>query len=250
MAEKYPEELFLKNNLALACYCEGQTDRAMELSRQVLQKDRYSPHALCNLVLFALGTGRRAEVEEYRPMLAKADCREADDDIKVALTYCELGEEEAAYPLFGRALEELPYDYSVLYFRAACANNLHKPREAMDTLRTIQKLWPHDTVAPYYLREIARAEQVGESLHMLYNCQVPDAEIEQRLQYLNAKFALPAEELGKFLEKYGRDVTVCESIKDGVSMALDIAGDDPDTMICAVGSLYSVGEIRACFEKY
>lgn len=62
--------------------------------------------------------------------------------------------------------------------------------------------------------------------------------------------ALPAEELGKFLEKYGKDVTVCESIKDGVSMALDIAGDDPDTMICAVGSLYSVGEIRACFEKY
>ena len=54
----------------------------------------------------------------------------------------------------------------------------------------------------------------------------------------------------KFLEKYGKDVTVCESIKDGVSMALDIAGDDPDTMICAVGSLYSVGEIRACFEKY
>ena len=62
--------------------------------------------------------------------------------------------------------------------------------------------------------------------------------------------ALPAEELGKFLEKYGKDVNVCESIKDGVSMALDIAGDDPDTMICAVGSLYSVGEIRACFEKY
>ena len=62
--------------------------------------------------------------------------------------------------------------------------------------------------------------------------------------------ALPAEELGKFLEKYGKDVTVCESIKDGVSTALDIAGDDGDTMICAVGSLYSVGEIRACFEKY
>ena len=72
-----------------------------------------------------------------------------------------------------------------------------------------------------------------------YVCIAPDS---QR--------ALPAEELGKFLEKYGKDVNVCESIKDGVSMALDIAGDDPDTMICAVGSLYSVGEIRACFEKY
>ncbi len=47
-----------------------------------------------------------------------------------------------------------------------------------------------------------------------------------------------------------RTSTCAKSIKDGVSMALDIAGDDPDTMICAVGSLYSVGEIRACFEKY
>ena len=60
--------------------------------------------------------------------------------------------------------------------------------------------------------------------------------------------ALPAEELGKYLEKFGKKITVCDSIKDGVSAALDRA--DEGSMVCAVGSLYSVGDIRACFERY
>ncbi len=60
--------------------------------------------------------------------------------------------------------------------------------------------------------------------------------------------ALPAEELAVFLRRYQKPVSVCESIRDGVSRALDRA--DGDSVVCAVGSLYSVGEIRACFEKY
>lgn len=60
--------------------------------------------------------------------------------------------------------------------------------------------------------------------------------------------ALPAEELAVFLRRYEKPVSVCESIRDGVTRALDRA--DADSMVCAVGSLYSVGEIRACFEKY
>lgn len=60
--------------------------------------------------------------------------------------------------------------------------------------------------------------------------------------------ALSAEELGEHLKRYGKPVTVCESIKDGVTAALEHCGEND--MVCAVGSLYSVGEIRACFEKY
>ena len=60
--------------------------------------------------------------------------------------------------------------------------------------------------------------------------------------------ALPAAELAEHLKRYGKPVTVCDSIKDGVSAALDHSDDD--SVVCAVGSLYSVGEIRACFERY
>jgi len=60
--------------------------------------------------------------------------------------------------------------------------------------------------------------------------------------------ALPAAELADFLNRYNKPVAVCDSIRDGVSLALDRSDDG--SVVCAVGSLYSVGEIRACFERY
>lgn len=60
--------------------------------------------------------------------------------------------------------------------------------------------------------------------------------------------ALPAEELGKYLEKFGKPVQVCPDIKEAVGAAMDSAGEEG--MVCAVGSLYSVGPIRACFDLH
>ena len=60
--------------------------------------------------------------------------------------------------------------------------------------------------------------------------------------------ALRAAELAEHLHRYNKPVAVCDSIRDGVSLALDRSDDG--SVVCAVGSLYSVGEIRACFEKY
>ena len=58
--------------------------------------------------------------------------------------------------------------------------------------------------------------------------------------------ALPAGELAKLFERYGREVRVCESIADGVEAALDMASRTGG-MVCACGSLYICGEIRAYF---
>ena len=55
-------------------------------------------------------------------------------------------------------------------------------------------------------------------------------------------------ELAAHLERYGKPVTACGSIREGVSEAQDQAGDD--AMVCAVGSLYMAGEIRYCMGMY
>ena len=60
--------------------------------------------------------------------------------------------------------------------------------------------------------------------------------------------ALPAAELGRFLESFGKPVTVCDTIPDGVTAALREAGTDG--MVCSVGSLYMAGAVRACFQLY
>ena len=67
-----------------------------------------------------------------------------------------------------------------------------------------------------------------------YVCVTPDSER-----------ALPAKDLAEHLAQYGKPVTVCSSIPDGVEEAVRQA--DRNGMVCAVGSLYMAGSVRACF---
>lgn len=57
--------------------------------------------------------------------------------------------------------------------------------------------------------------------------------------------ALSAQALAGELEALGKPVTAAPSIPQGVEQALALAGEDG--LVCALGSLYSVGDIRACF---
>ena len=57
--------------------------------------------------------------------------------------------------------------------------------------------------------------------------------------------ALPAEKLAEHLGRFGKPVTVCETIPLGVDTAREQAGEAG--MACSVGSLYMAGAVRACF---
>ena len=57
--------------------------------------------------------------------------------------------------------------------------------------------------------------------------------------------ALSAQALAAQLAPYGKPVTVCDSIAEGVTRAIQLAGTDG--MVCSVGSLFTAGEVRACF---
>lgn len=60
--------------------------------------------------------------------------------------------------------------------------------------------------------------------------------------------ALPAEELAEHLARYGLPVTVCGSIAEGVSTAAALAGTTG--LVCALGSLYMAGAVRAAFDRF
>lgn len=59
--------------------------------------------------------------------------------------------------------------------------------------------------------------------------------------------ALPACELAAHLRRYGKPVTACAAVPEGVETARSMAG--ADDVVCATGSLYMAGEIRQCFRK-
>jgi len=60
--------------------------------------------------------------------------------------------------------------------------------------------------------------------------------------------ALPAEELARHLARYGLPVTVCRSVAEGVAAAVAQAG--PSGLVCALGSLYMTGAVRAAFQLF
>ena len=59
--------------------------------------------------------------------------------------------------------------------------------------------------------------------------------------------ALSAEELARHLAWYGLPVKVCATVAEGVDAAVALAG--PAGLVCALGSLYMTGDIRAAFGK-
>ncbi len=61
----------------------------------------------------------------------------------------------------------------------------------------------------------------------------------------NCPRALPAQDYARHLEKYGKPVSACGSIPEGVAKARALAGKDG--VVVAVGSLYMAGPIRDCF---
>lgn len=114
----------------------------------------------------------------------------------------------------------------------------HNPQCAQTVAENLLHYFP-DTRRVLLLGVLADKDYMGltEILNAAadeYVCVTPDCER-----------ALPAAELAEKLARFGKPVQIADSIRDGVSAALDAAGTDG--MVCAVGSLYIDGEVRACF---
>ena len=62
----------------------------------------------------------------------------------------------------------------------------------------------------------------------------------------NSRRALPADELAACIQRYAVEAIACESVQHGVERALLLSSSDD--VICALGSLYMVGEIRGCLQ--
>ena len=59
--------------------------------------------------------------------------------------------------------------------------------------------------------------------------------------------ALEAEKLAEYLRQFGKPVTACDSVEDGVRLAVEHAGEDG--VVLCYGSLYMIGDIDAALKK-
>lgn len=188
ICQEHPDLEYVKNNLALAHYCQGDMEQAIALSKEVLARNPKDAHAICNLVLFYLAMDDPEQLLYYCSKLDALAPEDPDEKIKVALTYCELNEDEKAYRVLCDALQEIPYDSQALFLAGAAAANTNHLAESLDYFLKMIKLRPEDTIALFYKNYVQNALKKGEAVFIAYNYQVPIAEMHRRIGYLNDCF--------------------------------------------------------------
>lgn len=111
----------------------------------------------------------------------------------------------------------------------------HNPHGIRATKESLEKHFPHKKIV--FLLGIMADKEIDEMLGVI----LPIAREVITVTPNNPR-ALPGEELAQLIIKKGIQARSCDSIGQGVEEALHTAG--ADGIVCAIGSLYMIGDIR------
>lgn len=191
-----PNLVFVKNNLALAYFCAGKLNEAIDISLEVLKRDPQNIHANCNVCLFLNERDGAEKSEKYINIIFNFKTRDPEEIHKIAVTLCELREHEKANLVLRQLLQYKPYDIRILHYVAVSYFNLGRYGESYKYWSKISRIDPDNNVSNFYIKlaqECIRGKRKGEELS--YHFQVPYDEILRRIKKLNDILKLDEKDL-------------------------------------------------------
>ncbi|MGI6539108.1 MAG: tetratricopeptide repeat protein [Caldicoprobacterales bacterium] len=181
-----PEFIFARNNLALAYFCLGKDDRAIDICLEILEKQPLNVHANCNAALFHFESGDKTKAAEYLEIIKQIKTDDPEELHKITITMCELGQHQNANMLLKRLLQYKPYETQILHYMAISCFNLKKYKTALRYWDKIEKITPNNTISSYYKAYVKRVMDGEEKfLELPYNFQVPYDEIIRRVKKIH-----------------------------------------------------------------
>lgn len=221
-----------QNYVAMSYIIDDNTDKAEEVCREILKIKPDDVHALTTLVAVKSEQKKRDESRQLAERLLKLDIKSPDDIFKIATVCCENGMHEDAYNLLEKLDEKLPFDSSVLYFKAIAAFNCGKYDKcfaAFDRLLTVN---PNAVTAKYF-REAARiAVNSGDTTPMSYFYRLPQNERESSVKILAALGSLTPNQIKKAFDEV--------DISDCVRWCFDESEGSGNTELQFLGALCAV----------
>jgi tetratricopeptide (TPR) repeat protein len=109
VVESYPEYWSAYNNLALAYFYLGDTEKAYDILKEVLQKNPGNLHAICNQAVFAYYQNNVPQIKKFKDMLEKINPMIAEHQYKLGATFALIGEHELGH-FWLRKLYKKGYD--------------------------------------------------------------------------------------------------------------------------------------------
>ncbi|MFT9487270.1 MAG: DDE transposase family protein [Tepidibacillus sp.] len=158
--EEYPDFLAARNNLALAYFYIGNTHKAIEQTKIVLEHDHANIHALCNLAIFYQQTDELEQLKQVLELLKKVYPIHPEQLYKLATTFAILGEHEKVFEHFSRSINVFKqHDPVLLHYAAMAAFNMKRYTYAQKWWEQILKIDSKSMVARFYLDLLSQVEK-------------------------------------------------------------------------------------------
>lgn len=196
-----------RNYLAMSYIINDKIDEAEQICNELIGIKPDDVHAMTTLVAVKTEQGKRDESKQLAEKLLKLDISSSDDIFKIATVCCENGMHEEAYNQLCKLEQKLPFDPSVLYFKAISAFNCGKYKECFDAFDKIITVDKNAVIAKYYREQARIAVKKGDTAPMSYFYRMPKKERESELKLLAVVSAMSNKQIKQLFEEL--DISDC-----------------------------------------
>jgi tetratricopeptide (TPR) repeat protein len=193
-----PNLIFAKNNLCLCYFFLNRLDEAAAAATEVLRQDADNVFALCNLATIYNTLGQNAKCREVLGRIITNKPDDITDLYKIATTCCEIEKHSYARDYLLLIHHKKPYDINILFLLAISLYNLKQYGESLKYFVSILKIFEKNHTAKFYvkyLKNIIDGVAEAKPLVLPYSPQLPQTEIENRIDSLNTFASLPIGDL-------------------------------------------------------
>ncbi len=162
-----------RNYIAMCRIIEDKTDEAERECLNLLEKYPGNVQALTTLAAVKTEQGDKQASRALAEKLISLEASEPDDMYKIATVCCENGMHGEAYKLFVKLEEEMPYDGTLIFFKAVAAFNCGKRAESAETFIKLLTIYP-DAVTARAVYDYSLTLPQGEALSYFYRLPEED----------------------------------------------------------------------------
>lgn len=187
---------FSAQNFIAMCYIiDDKPDKAEQVCLDLLKIKPDDVRSLTTLVAVKTEQKKYEESKLIAEKLLSLKIDSAEDIFKTATVCCENGMHEQAYYLLERLDDKLPYDSSVLYFKAIAAFNCGKYDKCLSAFDRLLTINPNAVTAKYYREAAKIAIKKGDATPMSYFYRLPQKERESSIKILAALGSLTSAQI-------------------------------------------------------
>ncbi|MCL2847315.1 MAG: hypothetical protein FWE13_01005 [Firmicutes bacterium] len=172
------------NYLAVLEISEGRASEGIALCDKILALKLDDIYAITTKIAGLHYLKRYAERDELIGYLDEFDIDTWADVSKIALMFCQINNSSLAFKYLERCLKFMPYEREFLVLKMLASANLGNKKIAKDTAVLLLNIYPDDSVALYYAKDIDIADsdkaynlipELPQHIRMLYSKLLDDS---------------------------------------------------------------------------